>query len=102
MPRTMRGLLELIDRNHFELLVAVFFLGGVVGALLFGEPGTELRAGNFTWGALSAYLCLLPLMVKLGASLKNRVARWVVWALFGWHVLSGLRHLIRYVSVGRL
>ena len=84
-----------IQHNHIEFLLfaAVALFGGVI----LVEAGGRMDVGNMTWGTVSAYLSLLPWLMTLTSHIRNKPARWIAWALFALHVISGARHLYRFL-----
>jgi hypothetical protein len=85
----------------FEVLIVVFFGLSVAAGILLVEPN-DLLAGNMAWGTNSAYLVALPGLLYLTPRLSSRAARWILWIVFAWQVLSGTRHLIRFVITGQI
>ena len=104
-PPQCRSWIEALCRRwsdyRFEVLLVLFCVVGLGAATLLAER-TLPTDGNQIWGLASGYLVLLPLFILLASRIRNNLARWLVWAIFALHILSGALQIYRWLALGRL
>ena len=92
-----KGMLK--DRSLVLALLMTLF--SVIEAMMFRETGQREGHGNFTWAAnsssfylwvvmLGVFLRSFPADLKAGMSALRKAGYALTFALFGWHVVSGV------------
>ena len=88
-------------RDRSLVLALLMTLFSVIEAMMFRETGQREGHGNFTWAAnsssfylwvvmLGVFLRSFPADLKAGMSTLRKAGYALTFALFGWHVVSGV------------
>ncbi len=88
--------------SPLQVMVAVALVSGLGATGLLVEEGERFSHGNLTWPVAAAYVVAMPLLVRLAADLRSRVARLVVAGLLALHLAAGGVHLWLFITKGQL
>jgi hypothetical protein len=88
--------------SPLQVMVAAALVLGLGATGLLVEEGDRFSHGNLTWPVAAAYVVAMPLLVRLAADLRSRVARLVVAVLLALHLAAGGVHLWLFITAGQL
>ena len=90
------------ERAPVVLAVVLSFVWGTLVGIFVVEDDEHYLALNYVFGSAVAYTCLLPLLTRAIARMRNTTLRACAWLVYFAHLASGALNLWLYFKSGEL